>query len=54
MWSIGTAEQPLGLRLLLGQRQLTVVSGPINPDWDCLQANQMSTSYRTENLVCSF
>ena len=28
-----------------------VVSGQINPDGDYLQANQMSTSYKTDNLI---
>jgi hypothetical protein len=32
----------------------TVVSGKINPDWGCLQANQMSTSSKTDNLICLF
>jgi hypothetical protein len=31
----------------------TVVSGQINPDWDCLQANHMSMSSKTDNLICS-
>jgi hypothetical protein len=31
----------------------TVGSGQINPDWDCLQANHMSTSFKTDNLICS-
>jgi hypothetical protein len=28
----------------------TVVSGQINPDWDSLQANQISTSSKTDKL----
>jgi hypothetical protein len=32
----------------------TVASGQINPDWDCLQANHMSSSFKTNNLICSF
>jgi hypothetical protein len=32
----------------------TVVSGLINPDWDGLPANQMSTSLSTDNLICCF
>jgi hypothetical protein len=32
----------------------TVVFGQINPDWDCPQANHMSTSFKTYNLICSF
>jgi hypothetical protein len=35
-------------------RPPTVVSGQINPDWDSLQANHMSTSSKTDNLICSF
>jgi hypothetical protein len=31
-----------------------VVSGQINPDWDCPQANYMPTSSKTNNLICSF
>jgi hypothetical protein len=34
--------------------ECTVVSGRINPDWNCLQANHMSTSSKTNNLICSF
>jgi hypothetical protein len=30
----------------------TVVSGQINPEWDCLQGNHMSTFEET-NLICS-
>ena len=29
----------------------TVVSGQTNPDWDCLQANHMSSSFKNENLI---
>jgi hypothetical protein len=39
------------------QRRLqyfAVVSGQINPDWDFVQANQMSTSSKTNNLICLF
>jgi hypothetical protein len=32
----------------------TVVSGQINPDWDCLQANHMLSSFKTDNLIGSF
>jgi hypothetical protein len=32
----------------------TVVSSQINPDWDCVQTNHMSTSSKTDNLICSF
>ena len=32
----------------------TVVSGPINPGWDCLRANHMWTSSKTDNLICLF
>ena len=32
----------------------TVASGQINPDWDCPQANYMSSSFKTDNLICSF
>jgi hypothetical protein len=32
----------------------SVVSGQINPDWDCLQANHMSSSSKTDILICSF
>jgi hypothetical protein len=40
----------------LNQRkgQSTVVSGQINPDWDCLQANHMWISSKADNLICSF
>jgi hypothetical protein len=31
-----------------------VVSGQINPDWDCVHANHMSTSSKADNLICSF
>ena len=33
--------------------KLTVVSGQLNPDWDCLQANYMLSSFNTDNLICS-
>ena len=39
------------------QRRLqyfAVVSGQINPDWDFVQANQMSTSSKTNNLIYLF
>jgi hypothetical protein len=36
------------------QRKYTVVSGQINPDWNCPQANYMSTSFKTDDLICSF
>ena len=39
---------------LLAHLMCTVVSGQINPDWDYLQANQMSISFKTDNLICSF
>jgi hypothetical protein len=39
---------------MVGWGKSTVVSGQINPDWDCLQANQMSTYYTTDNFICSF
>jgi hypothetical protein len=32
----------------------TVVSGQINPNWGSLQDNHMSTSSKTNNLICSF
>ena len=32
-------------------RANTVVSGQINPDWDSLQRNHMSTSSKTDNLT---
>ena len=32
----------------------TVVSGQINPDWDCPHANHMSTSSKTYNSICLF
>jgi hypothetical protein len=32
----------------------TVFYGQINPEWDCLQANHMSSSFKTDNLICSF
>jgi hypothetical protein len=30
-----------------------VVSEKITPDWDCLQANNMSISSKIDNLICS-
>jgi hypothetical protein len=30
----------------------TVASGQINPDWDCLQANYMLSSFKADNLIC--
>jgi hypothetical protein len=35
-------------------RANTVLSGQINDDRDSLQANHMSTSSKTDNLVCWF
>jgi hypothetical protein len=27
---------------------------PNNPDWNCLPANQISSSFKTNNLICWF
>jgi hypothetical protein len=35
----------------LGDNGGTVASGQINPDWDCLQANHMWTSSKTDSLI---
>jgi hypothetical protein len=32
----------------------TMVPDQINSDWDYLQANHMSSSFKTDNLICSF
>ena len=32
----------------------TLAPSKINSDWDCLQANQISTSSKIDNLICSF
>jgi hypothetical protein len=32
----------------------TMISGQINPDWDCLQANHMPTFFKPDNWICSF
>ena len=34
-------------------KKSTVVSGQINPAWDCLQ-DYMSMSSKTDDLICSF
>jgi hypothetical protein len=39
---------------IISQFLFTAVSGQRNPNWDNLQTNQMSTSPKTDNLVCSF
>jgi hypothetical protein len=39
---------------LVGLGWCTVVSNQINPYWDCLQANYMSSSFKTDNMICSF
>ena len=39
---------------VLGDNGFTVVSGQINTDSDCLQANHMWISSKTDNLICSF
>ena len=33
-------------------KKSTVVSGQINPAWDCLQTNHTSSSFKTDNLIC--
>jgi hypothetical protein len=43
-----------GLTEYLNGKLLTGVSGQIIPDWDCLHANQMLTSSKTDILSCSF
>jgi hypothetical protein len=30
-----------------------VVSGQVTPDWDCPQSNQILSSFKTDNLICS-
>jgi hypothetical protein len=37
----------------LNAKSITAVSGQINPDWDYLQANNMSVSSKIDNLICS-
>jgi hypothetical protein len=39
------------LRML--KHNCTAVSGEINPDWDCLQTNDISISSKIDNLMCS-
>jgi hypothetical protein len=34
--------------------KLTVVSSQINSDWDCLHANKMLTSFKTDILIYWF
>jgi hypothetical protein len=43
-----------GLKEYLEGKALTVVSGQIIPDWDCLHINRMFTSSKTDLLICSF
>jgi hypothetical protein len=38
----------------LNAKSITLVSDQIKLDWDCLQANQISTSFKPDNLICSF
>jgi hypothetical protein len=33
------------------EKDCTLVCGQINHDWDCLQANQMLSSSKTDNLI---
>jgi hypothetical protein len=42
------------LLLSVEGQMYNVVSDQIDPDWDCLQANYMSSSFKTDNLICSF
>jgi hypothetical protein len=46
-------QTPPGL-FQLGIYDNNVVSDQINSNQDCLQANHMSSSLKTDNLICSF
>jgi hypothetical protein len=43
-----------GLMEYLEGKLLTVVSGQIIPEWDCLHTNRMLTSSKTDILICLF
>jgi hypothetical protein len=42
------------VHFIISYLRTAVVFGQINPDWDCPQANHMSSSLQADNLICSF
>jgi hypothetical protein len=64
---VGTLDKPflvyrariMWLQRLVGPGVREIYGGllescQIDPGWDCLQANHMSSSFKTDNLICSF